>query len=450
MTDFIKTLQNECKKIALLFKINKYDVFGTRKEESSASSKEKKPFGLNASNRSSVTLRVWNHDDQVGVTSTSNLTSHGLQLAFESALNAAQFNNHSETSYDFSPLCLPTIEPKTPDLKPSVLSSIQNLTKVAIECEELILNSHPSIKSVPYNKVSQSCYERFYFNSQSILKYQKIPSTYCYFYPLAQEENKTPRQMGHVTLAENFNELNYRECANTAIEKTKKHLNYEKVPTGKYPIIFSPEAFLDLVGAFSNFFNAQNVLDNKSLSSKETLNTQVASKYLNITDDPLHDKHIGKPYFDEEGTPTAELTIIENGLLKSFIHTSSTAKIFNTKPTGHTSLGAKLTAAPHFLKIFASQNFATQEKPKVSFPLIYVENVKALHAGINALQGSFSLPFDGFIVQDEKQTSIESATIAGDFLTLLKNIIYISPEEQVTNSGICPEIWVEDLSVTGN
>lgn len=152
-------------------------------------------------------------------------------------------------------------------------------------------------------------------------------------------------------------------------------------------------------------------------------------------------------FFDEEGTPTSELTIIENGILKNFIHTSYTAKIFNTQPTGHTSTGAKLTAHSHFLRIFSSDK---QAIPESNTEYVYIEYVKALHAGINALQGSFSLPFDGFIVRNGKRDSIEFATVAGDFLTLLKNIVYVSPEEKVTHSGICPEIWVKDLSITGN
>ena len=65
--------------------------------------------------------------------------------------------------------------------------------------------------------------------------------------------------------------LNFDDCINEAALKTISHLNYEPVKTGKYLVCFSPEAFLDLIGAFSNMFNARSVIDGISLSTKETL-----------------------------------------------------------------------------------------------------------------------------------------------------------------------------------
>jgi PmbA protein len=38
---------------------------------------------------------------------------------------------------------------------------------------------------------------------------------------------------------------------------------------------------------------------------------------------------------------------------------------------------------------------------------------------------------------------------AGDILTLLKSIVYLEPEAVITPSGVCPYVWVEGLSITG-
>ena len=58
--------------------------------------------------------------------------------------------------------------------------------------------------------------------------------------------------------------------------------------------------------------------------------------------------------------------------------------------------------------------------------------------------------FDGWLVKNGDRTSIESATIAGDILTLLKNIIQIENKQYETHQGISPHIWVEELAVTGD
>jgi PmbA protein len=39
--------------------------------------------------------------------------------------------------------------------------------------------------------------------------------------------------------------------------------------------------------------------------------------------------------------------------------------------------------------------------------------------------------------------------VAGDFLELLNSIIFVESEPEVTPRGVCPRIWVKELSVTG-
>jgi PmbA protein len=76
--------------------------------------------------------------------------------------------------------------------------------------------------------------------------------------------------------------------------------------------------------------------------------------------------------------------------------------------------------------------------------------LQALHAGVNALQGSFSLPFSGWLVNKGDRVSIESATVAGDILDLLKSIAYIEPTAKVTPRGVSPRVWVDSMAITGD
>ena len=81
---------------------------------------------------------------------------------------------------------------------------------------------------------------------------------------------------------------------------------------------------------------------------------------------------------------------------------------------------------------------------------VYIEELNAIHAGVRASQGSFSLPFDGWFYKNGVKSSIESATVAGDIKYLLKNIINIENKEELTTSGISPHIWINELSITGD
>ena len=78
-----------------------------------------------------------------------------------------------------------------------------------------------------------------------------------------------------------------------------------------------------------------------------------------------------------------------------------------------------------------------------------IEDLSALHAGVKASQGSFSLPFDGWLVSQGERLSIEAATVAGDIRTLLNSIVHLESEEKITPRGVSPHAWVEGLSITG-
>jgi PmbA protein len=80
---------------------------------------------------------------------------------------------------------------------------------------------------------------------------------------------------------------------------------------------------------------------------------------------------------------------------------------------------------------------------------VFIDDLQALHAGVNALQGSFSLPFDGWLVNQGEKVSIESATVAGDFREVLKAIVHVEETPEILPGGVCPRVWVDGLSITG-
>jgi len=80
---------------------------------------------------------------------------------------------------------------------------------------------------------------------------------------------------------------------------------------------------------------------------------------------------------------------------------------------------------------------------------VVIDSLSALHAGVKASQGSFSLPFDGWLIRNGQPQSIESATVAGDIRQVLQGIIGFEGQAKLTPNGLCPWVWIENLSITG-
>ena len=109
------------------------------------------------------------------------------------------------------------------------------------------------------------------------------------------------------------------------------------------------------------------------------------------------------------------------------------------KPTGNASIGAKVSVSPNFYHVFAAASPEQELSLETAENVIFIDDLQALHAGVKSLQGSFSLPFDGWIINKGVRTSIESATVAGDFLELLNSIIYVEKEVELTPGGVCSQ-----------
>ncbi|MEA5620997.1 TldD/PmbA family protein [Cronbergia sp. UHCC 0137] len=427
--------------------IKKFDIYGSIVDSTSVQVDEGEPKQVKASSRSGVTVRVWNEENTMGVTSTTDVDPLGLELALKTAYEASFFGV-KENVPDFSPEATIPIPDRHQKKVPQ--APVSELIEKLLVAEKELLAAHTAIKGVPYNGLSQSDIDRFYLNSDGALRTESHSAASVYLYSKTEEENKKPRSGGAYRVKESLADLDIAGCIKETAEKTISHLNYEKIKTGKYRVVFSPEAFLSLLGAFSNLFNAQSILDNQSLSKPEDIGKQIASPLISVYDDALHPANIGAETFDGEGTPTRQVSLIEKGILTNFLHSAGTAKRLNARPTGNASIGAKVSVSPNFYHVFAAEEAEEKFSLETAENVILIDELQALHAGVKSLQGSFSLPFDGWLVNKGEKTSIESATVAGDFLELLKSIVYVEKEVELTPGGVCPRIWVNELSITGD
>ena len=431
------------------FEILKWDIGASSSRDISVQVQQGNAKQLKGSQRNSMTLRVWNKK-KVGITSTSDLTNEGIKKAMRVAIEASLFGNEKE-SPEFSSLA------KSPIKELNSISTqdhgIDELLAILKKAEKQLINTHISIDSVPYNGLSESYMERLYINSDGANRFMKLSQSSIYLYGKAQQKNKKPRSAGGIRINSRLEELDIDSCINETSNKLISHLNYESIETKKYLICFTPEAFLQLISAFSSMFNARSIIDGLSLMNEDSLGKQIAVKNLNISDEGLHPDNVGAFSFDGEGTPTQNINLIKSGVLTNLLHSEATARKFGVKPTGHAGLGAKVSVSPDWLVVSKCENVTDQDETlsliSTKKEYILIDELSAIHSGVKASQGSFSLPFDGWIVNDGKKTSIEAATVAGDILKVLNSIVKIESEQIVTHQGISPYVWVKEISITG-
>ena len=446
----VTSLQDQLQSLARREGIAKWDLGASRSSSASVQVDRGEAKQLKAAQRSSITIRVWNQQGLIGITSTSDLSASGLEKALMGAHQASHFGNPDDVP-EFSPLA----SAPQPDLHRPLQDAqgIQVLLNQLLDAEQQLLGRHPAIGTLPYNAMNEGSSERVYLNSDGALRQAQRTQASIFLMARAEESGRKPRSGGAVRLALGSRDLDLKGCIDEAAERTISHLNYQPIDTGRYLVCFSPEAFLDLIGSFSSMLNARAVLDGVSLSKADSIGKQLAVPFFNLTDNGLHPAHVGAMPFDGEGTPTRALPLIRDGRLESFLHSEATARHFGVDPTGHAGMGAKVSVGPDWFEVSRTPSISTGadhlDHTATRDTFVLIESLSALHAGVKASQGAFSLPFDGWLVKDGERISVEAATVAGDIRELLRSIVHLEPESVITHEGVSPYIWVDGLAITG-
>lgn len=230
-------------------------------------------------------------------------------------------------------------------------------------------------------------------------------------------------------------------------------LGGEPAPTGKYPIVFDPEAMSDLLNTFSSVFSAENARKGLSrLAGKE--GTEIAASGVTLTDDPAYPGSFLQRSFDAEGSPAFRKNIIENGRLNTLLYDLKNAALAGKETTGNASKAnydSPVGIRPFTLYLEAGKT-SEEELLKKAGTGVYINSLGGLHAGANPVSGDFSLQSAGFLIEDGRKTKhVKSFTVAGNFYELLKNITGVADNLEFPGMGTVgsPSILVEGLSIAG-
>lgn len=252
-------------------------------------------------------------------------------------------------------------------------------------------------------------------------------------------------------LLEEYKDKLVREAVSDAVNM----LGAASIESKNYEIILRNNVAADLFSNMSPIFFGNIVQKNLSLM-KGKIGKRVGVSKLSIIENPLMDNGAVFRTFDDEGTPTYSKYIIENGILKTFLHNKKTAEKEGLKSTGNgfrhshkSSIGVLAT------NMYVEKgNTTLEEMISCVDEGIMITEIEGLHAGINSISGEFSLSSNGFLIEKGQITRpICQIVISGNFYGLLNDIVSIgndikfsSPEGNYFGS---PSLKIKSLTVAG-
>ncbi len=120
----------------------------------------------------------------------------------------------------------------------------------------------------------------------------------------------------------------------TDVAKMARSLGTHQITAGKYDVLFDQLPFAVLVNQVGSSASMFNVETESSFFGGK-LGKKVANPNLNLYDYGNLPGGISSAAFDDEGRPTRRTTVISKGVLKSYLHNTSTANRHNTKSTSN-------------------------------------------------------------------------------------------------------------------
>jgi len=239
-----------------------------------------------------------------------------------------------------------------------------------------------------------------------------------------------------------------QEIGKKAAARALRRLGARKVPTGEVAVVFDPLSARSLLGHVFEAVSGSAIYRRSSFLIDQ-IGASVAADNITIVDDALMPAGLGSSPFDDEGVPTRLTPIIENGVLRNYLHSAYTARKLGGRPTGNGSRAASgvVTIGPTNFYLKAGQYTPDEIISSIKKGLYVVE---LIGFGVNTVTGDYSRGAVGIWIEDGKFVHpVQEVTIAGNLREMLKNIEMVGNDVTFLGSIAAPTLKVTNMVISG-
>lgn len=374
-----------------------------------------------------------------GSASTSDLDSKAIEETVKVACDIARFTaadefsgiaGESELAWDYPDL----------DLHHPWNLSAQDAVDLAIECETAALKYDKRIVNSEGASVSSHDAFHVYGNSHGFVASYPSSKHSLVCSVIARSNGAMQRDYWYTSDRDAKLMQDAKQIGKKAAKRALSRLDSQKISTGKYPVIFTPEMSAGLISHFINAIRGGN-LYRKSSFLLDSLGQQIFPGWLRIYEQPHLLGGIGSAPFDGEGVRTRSRSFIEAGVLQSYVLDSYSARKLGMKNTGN-------AGGVHNLVIEPGKHSFSQLLKQMDKGLVVTE---LMGQGVNTVTGDYSRGAAGFWVENGKiQFPVEEITIASNLKDMFMNVVQLGNDVDKRRNIQTPSIHIEQMTIAGS
>jgi PmbA protein len=234
-----------------------------------------------------------------------------------------------------------------------------------------------------------------------------------------------------------------------AARRTLRQLGARRVPTQKVPVIFDATVAAGLLNHLFSAVSGSAIYRAASFLT-DCIGQKIAPETVTVYDDGTLPGAPGSKPFDGEGLPTRRTTVVEQGVLLTYLLDTYTGRKLGMRSTGNAARSAGEAPMVSPTNFFMVPGTATPEEIIASVPSgLYVTGL--IGFGVNPVTGDYSRGASGLWVERGELTfAVEEITIAGNLRQMLADIEMIGNDLDRRRRVMAPTLKIREMTIAGS
>lgn len=371
--------------------------------------------------------------------STSDFSNAAVRDTVGAACSIAQYIAEDECTGLADPDRLATEMPDL-DLYHPWNPGAERAMELARQCEDAARGVDPQIKNSEGATVSSYEGVGLYGNTNGFLG--AVPTTRhslsCSV--IAQDDGGMQRDYWYSTARDATDLEAPEQVGSKAGRRALRRLGARRLSTREIPAVYEAPVASSLMSHFVSAVRGPSLYRESSFLL-EHIGKQVFADYVRVFEQPHIKKALGSAPFDDEGVATAARDIVTDGILRSYVLDSYSARKLGLHTTGN-------AGGVHNLEIASGEHDLAGLLQHMGTGLLITE---LIGFGVNIVTGDYSRGASGFWVEGgEIQYPVEEITVAGNLKKMFMDVLAVGNDVDTRGNIRSGSILIGNMTVAGD
>jgi len=277
-------------------------------------------------------------------------------------------------------------------------------------------------------------------NSDGRIVFDYQPMTRMFAFCAAEQDGRREEnyyRLGGRYGIDHYTDANLNRIAKTAVDRTVTLFDAVKPEGGEMEVVLAAgEAGIILHEAIGHGMEADFNRKGESLFA-DKIGKKIAEDFVTIVDDGTLPNMRGTINVDDEGNDSHKTVLVENGILKSYMHDHISSKHYEVEPTGNGRRQSfRHVPIPRMTNTYMLKGPHTKEEIIGSVKKgLYAEAFT--NGEVNIGPGDFTFYLkSGYLIEDGKITRpVKDVNIIGNGPQVLKDFVMVGDDPQIGEGG---------------